>query len=203
MEPLDDAWARRVAIDLSADWKVELCSVAIGGARASDMLTDQVDRAVDLRPGLALIAVGANDAIRATSVARFEADLADILSRVSAASDVVVTLGVGDLGTIPRLPRSLAWALTRRGRAVNDAIRRARWRILKRLRGESMGDDDRILVQRATSMGSRRISCFWRGPCHFLQGCDTDYSSRLGRLRSVTQRVAVAMNTGIWRSVFS
>ena len=125
VEPLDDAWARRVAIDLSADWKVELCSVAIGGARASDMLTDQVDRAVDLRPGLALIAVGANDAIRATSVARFEADLADILSRVSAASDVVVTLGVGDLGTIPRLPRSLAWALTRRGRAVNDAIRRA------------------------------------------------------------------------------
>ena len=125
VEPLDNAWARRVAVDLSADWKVELCSVAIGGARAMDTLTDQVDQAVRLKPDLALIAVGANDAIRATSVARFEAELVDILSRVSAASDVVVTMGVGDLGTIPRLPGSLSWVLTRRGRAINDATLRA------------------------------------------------------------------------------
>ena len=125
VEPLDDAWVRRVAIDLSTDWRVELCSVAIGGTRASDMLADQVDRAAGLQPGLALIAVGANDAIRATSLQRFEAEVTAILSRMSVASCAVVTLGVGDLGTIPRLPRTLAGALTRRGRLVNDATRRA------------------------------------------------------------------------------
>lgn len=125
VKPLDKAWVRRVAIDLSEDWKVELHSVAVGGARARDVLASQVDQAVGLQPGLALIAFGANDAIRATSIRRFEAEMTQILSRLSAASGTVVTLGVGDLGTIPRLPRSVAWALTRRGRLVNDATRRA------------------------------------------------------------------------------
>ena len=125
VDPLDDAWARRVAIDLSQDWSVELHSVAIGGAKAADTLTDQVDLAVELEPDLALLAVGANDAIRATSITHFEADFVEILSRLSAVSGAVVTLGVGDLGTIPQLPRTVAWALTRRGKAVNVPTLRA------------------------------------------------------------------------------
>ena len=125
VEPLDDAWVRRVAIDLSNDWRVELASLASGGARAADMLADQVDQAVGLCPDLTLVAVGANDAIHATRLERFEADITEVLSRMNASCGVVVTLGVGDLGTIPRLPRTLSWALSRRGRMVNDAIRTA------------------------------------------------------------------------------
>ena len=82
-----------MAIDLSQDWSVELHSVAIGGAKAADTLTDQVDLVVELEPDLALLAVGANDAIRATSVTHFSADFVEILSRLSAVSGVVVTLG--------------------------------------------------------------------------------------------------------------
>ena len=124
VRPLDEAWVRRVAIDLSEDWRVDLHSVAVGGAKARDVLANQVDRAVGLQPGLALIAFGANDAIRGTSLRRFEAETTEILSKLSAASGAVVTLGVGDLGSIPRLPRSLAWVATRRGRLVNDVTRR-------------------------------------------------------------------------------
>lgn len=123
--PLDNAWVRRVAIDLSVEWRVEVRSVAVGGARVSDVLTDQVHLVVDIEPDLTLIAVGANDAIRGTGITSFETGLRQILTSVSAASGVVVTLGVGDLGTIPRLPRTMAWALTRRARLVNDAMRRA------------------------------------------------------------------------------
>ena len=125
VKPLDDAWVRRVAIDLSDDWKVELHSVAGGGAKARDVLAGQVGQAVGLRPGLALVAIGANDAMRATNLRRFEAEMTQILSKLSAASRTVVTLGIGDLGTIPRLPPSLAYTVTRRGRLVNDVIRRA------------------------------------------------------------------------------
>lgn len=125
VDPLDESWVRRVAIDLSEDWKVELCNLAVGGARVADLLTDQVERAVRLRPGIALVAIGANDAIRATGLANFEAKMTEILARLSEASGAVVTLGVGDLGTIPRLPKMLAWAMTRRARLVNDAIRKA------------------------------------------------------------------------------
>ncbi|MBA2337374.1 MAG: hypothetical protein H0V96_06415 [Acidimicrobiia bacterium] len=123
--PIDASWPRRMAERIGADWRVELVSVAIGGARVADVLANQVPAALATGPDIALVSVGANDALRATPLARFEERLDRILSELESTVPLIGVSGVGDLGILPRLP-TLARSLARvRGRSVDGAIRRA------------------------------------------------------------------------------
>ena len=124
VEPIDLCWARRIATHLSDRYFVEVRSVAIGGSKASDVLRDQVDVALGIGADLALLSVGANDALRAVPVRDYERDLDEIVRRLAGGISGVGISGVGDLGTLPRLPHiPSSWA-TVRGRAYNNAIRR-------------------------------------------------------------------------------
>jgi len=125
VEPLDACWIRRVAHDLSRDYHVTLHSVAVGGSKAADVLETQLESALALAPDIAIVSVGANDALRATPVARFERDLDVIVDRLARATRFGVAItGVGDLGTIPRLP-SVPRAYARvRSRSFDRATRR-------------------------------------------------------------------------------
>jgi lysophospholipase L1-like esterase len=125
VEPLDACWVRRVAHDLGRDYHVTLHSVAVGGSKAADVLDQQLEAAIALAPDIAIVSVGANDALRATPVARFERNLDAIVGRLVAASRFGVAItGVGDLGTIPRLP-SVPRAYARvRSRSFDRATRR-------------------------------------------------------------------------------
>ena len=123
--PLDAAWPRRVAADLSGRFHVSLESVAVGGAKASDVIVSQLDVAVALGGDMALMSIGSNDALRGTSVRRFEAEYRRILERLTGHFPMVGVSGVGDLGTIMRLP-TLARSIARvRGRSIDHAILRA------------------------------------------------------------------------------
>ncbi len=123
VEPLDDCWIRRVAIELAAERRVELTSVGRGGAKSRDVLTSQVGQANALGADLALLSVGANDVLRLTPLRRFEAEMIEICARLVPNVGTVVILGVGDLGTIPRLPRDVAWWVSRRARRANSIAR--------------------------------------------------------------------------------
>ena len=124
IEPLDMCWTRRIAHELSRRYFVELRSVAIGGSRASDVLRDQVEPALLYDADMALVSVGANDALRAVPVREYERNLEEIMRRLTASIGAVGISGVGDLGTLPRLPTvPRAWARVR-GRAYDNAIRR-------------------------------------------------------------------------------
>lgn len=124
VEILDDCFIRRIAIHLSDRYFVELTSLAVGGSKVRDVLQDQLQEAVALAPDLAICSVGANDAIRATPISHYEADLLEIVTALHDASRAVAVMGVGDLGTIPRLPRTLRPFLTYRARRVDDAVTR-------------------------------------------------------------------------------
>jgi lysophospholipase L1-like esterase len=122
--PLSAAWPQRVGQHLSDRFHVELHSVAVGGSKARDVLLNQLRPALGLQPDLAMISVGANDALRGTSIVRFEAEYTLILDRLQETIPLVIAGGVGDLGTVFRLP-TLARAIGRvRGRAINNAIHR-------------------------------------------------------------------------------
>ncbi len=122
VEPLDDCWPRRIARLLSERYFVELRSVAVGGSKASELLRDQIDAALALEPDIALVSVGANDALRAVPVADYERDLGEILRRLTAKVPAVGISGIGDLGSLPRLPAvPRSWARVR-GRSYNRAI---------------------------------------------------------------------------------
>jgi len=125
VEPLDDCWARRVGHGLAAKYRVRLVSLAVGGARASDLLKYQLPPALALMPDMALVSVGANDALRSVSVVDYERDLTEILKRLTAEIPAVGVSGVGDLGPLPRLPPiGKSWARVR-SRSFDRAIARA------------------------------------------------------------------------------
>lgn len=124
VHPLDACWPRRAARHLSDRYHVQLRSEAVGGAKTRDVLRDQVEPALTHDADMALVSVGANDALRGTSVARFERELDEIISVLDAQIPLIGVSGIGDLGTLPRLP-DLARSFARvRGRSYDAAIRR-------------------------------------------------------------------------------
>ena len=124
IDDLDDVWLRRLALAYAHRHHVELISLGVGGSRARDVVEGQLDAAVALRPDLAVVTVGGNDAIRAESVRRYRAALEKIVRRLEPVSGAVLLVGVGDLGTIPRLPSSLRPYLSRRSRTFDRACLR-------------------------------------------------------------------------------
>lgn len=124
VHPLDDSWPRRTARHLGDRYFVQLRSVAVGGAKARDLLRDQIEPALALEADMALVSVGANDALRGTPVRRFEGEMDEILTRLEESIGMIGVSGIGDLGTVPRLP-DLARSLSRvRARSFDGAIRR-------------------------------------------------------------------------------
>ena len=124
IDDLDDVWLRRLALAYAHRHHVELISLGVGGSRARDVVEGQLDAAVALRPDLAVVTVGGNDAIRAESVRRYRAALEKIVGRLEPVSGAVLLVGVGDLGTIPRLPSTLRPYLSRRSRTFDRACLR-------------------------------------------------------------------------------
>lgn len=124
VEDLDMTWPRQVGIYLSDRFHVEVRSVAVGGSKVRDVLEEQLDQALALEPDIVWVTVGSNDALRGIPINRFEHDYHEVVERLHDAVPAVGLSGVGDLGTIPRLPH-LARGLARiRARAVNHAIAR-------------------------------------------------------------------------------
>jgi lysophospholipase L1-like esterase len=121
VKDLDDVWLRRIAHAYADRHRVELISLGVGGSRARDVIEGQLDAAVGLGPDVAVVTVGSNDAIRARPVGRYAAALDVIVRRLEGVSGAVLLVGMGDLGSIPRLPSALRPYLTRRSRAFDRA----------------------------------------------------------------------------------
>lgn len=119
---IDDTWIRRISHRLSEEYFVELRSVAVGGSKARDVIRTQLEAAIALKPDVAVIAIGANDAIRATPMTQFADELRVILRSLAAEAEAVVIMGVGDMGTVPRLPGLLRSFASRRSRIVDETI---------------------------------------------------------------------------------
>ena len=124
VEPLDDCFVRRVALHLTDRYFVDLISVAVGGSKSRDVLAQQVEDALQHHPDLALVSVGANDALRGTLISRYESELDQIIGRLHSHAGAIVVMGVGDLGTLPRLPASVRGIATWRSRMFDDATAR-------------------------------------------------------------------------------
>ncbi len=123
IEDLDDTWVRRVARSLADRYRVELISVAVGGAKARDVIEGQLPEAIRLHPDVALVSVGANDALRGVPARRYRVELEEIVTRLEEADCSVVVYGMGDMGSVPRLPPSVRPWVTHRS-DVFDRIAR-------------------------------------------------------------------------------
>lgn len=104
---LDDAdacWPRLVAQHLTDRYRVDLVCLAEGGARSQDVMERQLPAALGSEWDITIVSVGSNDVLHLVPVWRFARRLDSIVERLGARSRAVVLFGVGDLGSIPRLP---------------------------------------------------------------------------------------------------
>jgi lysophospholipase L1-like esterase len=116
VEHLDNCWIRQNAIRLSERFRVEFVSLGVGGSKAIDVVEGQLHGAERLLPDLAVVSVGANDALRGVRPASFRRNLQTILERIGGASKATVVIGMGDLSSVPRLPPTLRPWVSRRSR---------------------------------------------------------------------------------------
>jgi lysophospholipase L1-like esterase len=124
VEPLDHSWPRQIALHLATRYRVTALSVAIGGAKVKDVLDLQLEIALEAQPDVAYLSVGSNDALRGSSTARFEADYDRVVERLHSNVPAVGLSGIGDLGTIPRLPELVRGVARIRARSIDAAIAR-------------------------------------------------------------------------------
>jgi lysophospholipase L1-like esterase len=147
VEPLDDSWPRRAGRRLADRYHVVMDSVAVGGSKARDVLDGQIERALALEPDIAVVSVGANDALRATPITRYEQEMTEILGRLAGGIAGVGVSGIGDLGTLPRLP-SLARGVARvRSRAFDRAVARAAANYPGVVKSAAWGDAWRLFAE--------------------------------------------------------
>ncbi len=105
-------------------YRVELTAFGVSGARVHDVWVDQVPLAVESRPDLVFVGIGANDVTHLTSLSTIEREMGHLIDKLRATGAVVVVAGPPDMRADAWLEplRSIAgW----RGRLVADAIERA------------------------------------------------------------------------------
>lgn len=92
----------------SAGRPVHLTCVATVGARSSD-LAEQVDRALEANPHVAVIMIGANDVTHRVRPATAVRRLDEAVRRLHDAGTAVVVGTCPDLGTVEPVPQPLRW----------------------------------------------------------------------------------------------
>lgn len=100
---------------------IDLVSLAVGGSRVADVAR-RLDDALDLRPDLVVLAVGANDALHGTRRTVFRRHFTEVVARLAADVPAVAVANIGDLGNIARVPAPLRSVLRWRARTMCTII---------------------------------------------------------------------------------
>lgn len=139
VEGLDDpdgqggyrGWANRLAERLAGEGDgVLYANLAVRGRKTRQIREEQLGPALAMRPDLAAVVSGTNDALRARFDAReFERDVEGMQSRLISGGAVVVTFTLPDLAPIA----PLAGIASGRIAAMNEGLRRASARTGARL----------------------------------------------------------------------
>ena len=104
--------------------RVRLVDLGVSGARTHDVLVSQLPQALEAKPDLLLVVIGANDATHFTSLGGVREDMMRFLRRLRSAGVPVVVAGVPDMRVAAFL-EPLRSVVSWRGRAVDGAIRSA------------------------------------------------------------------------------
>jgi len=105
--------------------RLQLTRFAVGGSRIGDVFMHQLPAVLDAAPDVAVISIGANDAIHATPLGQFERDVRAVIGALDRAGIVTLVCGLLDLSVIPRVPSALKLMLAMRGAAYERRKARA------------------------------------------------------------------------------
>ena len=83
-------------------------NVARSGAILKDVLQSQMPKAIEAKPSLITLSIGANDIIRRTKLDEFEGDLRELLTSLRQKTDATILIStVPDLSLTPAVPKLL------------------------------------------------------------------------------------------------
>jgi lysophospholipase L1-like esterase len=105
--------------------RVTLVNLAVSGAKMADVVRDQLEPAIALRPDIVLIAAGANDVTGLTRTSRVADELGSIVDGLRDRSPQlpIVVTGSPDVGSAARLAQPLRVVAGLRTGQLNTAIR--------------------------------------------------------------------------------
>lgn len=118
--PPEATWPALLTAGLAG---AELVSLARPGARAHDLVREQLGPAMQARPRLATLLVGLNDVLRSSSC-DVEDDLGQVVAGLRSVGATVLVVRLHDPGGQLRLPGPLRRAVRRRVAVVNEALDR-------------------------------------------------------------------------------
>ena len=116
---IEDLWICQTLDRLDPIYDIELHVLAKGGAWTRDIRKNQLEEALDLKPDIAIVSGGSNDSIRGVSLRSIRRVLVSMAEALVEVASSVILPGVGDMGSIPRLPQPLATVLSWRSRAAD------------------------------------------------------------------------------------
>ena len=118
------SYAVASAQHLAQTHRVTFVDVGISGARAKDVLDIQLSKAVQYKPDVVLLAVGANDATHFTGGKSIQASLQQIIDGLKRANcDVrIVVTGSPAMDSVSRFPWGAKQLMGLRTRQVNNAF---------------------------------------------------------------------------------
>jgi lysophospholipase L1-like esterase len=103
---------------------VQLRVLARSGAQVLDVLSEQLPLLPPLRPDIVILGVGGNDVTHLTPRRLFEGLYDSLLQGIQAVgATTVVVMGIGDFGTVPRIPQPLRAITGWRGRRLDEVVR--------------------------------------------------------------------------------
>lgn len=116
--------ADKTAEYLSRNHNVIFVNMAVSGARAADLASDQVPNTVGVKPDLVLISIGANDATHLTPSSIFAAQIERAIGLLKALNPNVkiVITGCPDMSSIPRFAQPLRTLVGMQGQRINAAL---------------------------------------------------------------------------------
>jgi lysophospholipase L1-like esterase len=117
LDAAGDVFVARAAHRLPQPVRLE--SHAVGGSRVRDVVEQQLPAVLASPPQVAVVSVGANDAIHGTPTRRFGRDLDRLLMALAAARVRTVACGVIDLSVLPRVPRALRPLVAARSASID------------------------------------------------------------------------------------
>ena len=119
-----DSYAVATAQYLAKSYTVTFSNTGVSAARAKDVLENQVAKAVELKPDIVLLAVGANDAKNFTSGSRYTDAMLQIVTKLKAANCTVQIIVTGSpaMDSVSRFPIGAKQVMALRTKQINTAL---------------------------------------------------------------------------------
>jgi len=112
-------WLRAALAELATPF--EFVSMAVGGSRVADVAR-RLDEAIEQRPDLVVVAVGANDALHGTPRRAFRTRFEQLVDQLAGEVPSVAVANIGDLGNIARVPYPLTSVLRWRSQVMCSVV---------------------------------------------------------------------------------